>query len=513
MKRLGKSVCDLGSHEFCVAFENKIKRYAAQTGMLSGCRRILAALSGGADSVALLSVLCAWREAEEDAFAIEAVHVNHGIRGEEADRDEAFCKALCEEAAVPLIVRRADVPALAKSCRLSLEEAARAARYEIFEQICRQRPDITHAATAHHASDNAETVLLHLIRGSGGRGLSGIPPVRPLSEKSGVSLIRPLLCADRPDILRYLQALSLPFVEDSSNSDCRFARNDLRRTIFPLLNKINPSVTQSLNRTAALAARDEDFLQAAADDFLSRNRDFSFVPARTFSALHPALRVRVLRSLFERAGGQGLSSGHLTDMEEAALTASAPKTLSLPGGFCLYADADGFAVLPAGASPLRKADADGRMTDRRPLSPGLQRFDAPPFSVYVYEGDKPDAGILEHLQNIYKLLINAVINFDKIEGNLYLRFRSGNNTQDRYRYGGHSHSVKDALSAHKVPQALRNSLPLFCDDSGILWIPGCRVRDSARPLTGCRTLTLCYACSPEIEWEPRVRGASGGGKA
>ncbi len=511
MTRLGKSACDSAGYEFCVEFENKIKRYAAQTGMLSGCRRILAALSGGPDSVALLSVLCAWHKAGGDAFAIEAVHVNHGIRGEEADRDEAFCIALCEEAAVPLTVRRADVPALAKSCRLSLEEAARAARYEIFEQICRERPDITHVATAHHALDNAETVLLHLIRGSGGRGLSGIPPVRPLSEKSGISLIRPLLCADRPDILRYLEALSLPSVEDSSNSDCRFARNDLRRTIFPLLNKINPSVTQSLNRTAALAARDEDFLAAAADGFLSQNRDFSFVPAQAFAALHPAVRVRVLRSLFERAGGRGLSCGHLMDMEEAVLMASAPKTLSLPGGFCLYADADGFAVLPAGISPLHKAGGGGHSV-RRPLSPGLQRFDAPPFSVYVYAGDAPDAGILEHLQNIYKLLINAAINFDKIDGNLYFRFRSGNNAEDRYRYGGHSHSVKDALSAHKVPQALRNSLPLFCDDSGILWIPGCRVRDSARPEPGCRTLTLCYACSPETEWEPRGRIGDCGGR-
>lgn len=233
------------------------------------------------DSVALLSLLARMRTGDA-GFALEAVHVNHGIRGGEADRDEEFCVSLCAQLRIPLTVRRADVPALAKRGGLSLEEAAREARYAVFAQICREKPEITHVATAHHASDNAETVLLHMIRGSGGRGLSGIPPSRPLSADSAVRLIRPLLCVDRADILRYLAAKELPFVSDSSNEDCRFARNALRHTILPLLHKMNPSVTQSLNRTAALAAQDEGYLQSGADAFLLKHGGGPFVPRRAF---------------------------------------------------------------------------------------------------------------------------------------------------------------------------------------------------------------------------------------
>lgn len=477
-----------------------VKDYVAQTGMLGDCRRILAALSGGPDSVALLSLLARMRTGDA-GFALEAVHVNHGIRGGEADRDEEFCVSLCAQLRIPLTVRRADVPALAKRGGLSLEEAAREARYAVFAQICREKPEITHVATAHHASDNAETVLLHMIRGSGGRGLSGIPPSRPLSADSAVRLIRPLLCVDRADILRYLAAKELPFVSDSSNEDCRFARNALRHTILPLLHKMNPSVTQSLNRTAALAAQDEDYLQSGADAFLLKHGGGPFVPRRAFRILHPALRVRVLRSLFEKAGGRGLSTIHLADMDELVRTAASPKFISLPGGLRLYADAEVFAVQDS-ISRLPKADVTVR-TEPLTLRTGLQQFDSLGFAVSVCSGERPDAEVRKQLQNIYKLLINTAINFDKINGNLYLRFRSGNNAEDRYCYDGYTHTVKDALSAHKVPQMLRKSIPLFCDGSGILWIPGCRVCDSVRPVPGCRVLSICYACSPGVEWSPR----------
>ena len=182
------------------------------------------ALSGGADSVTLLSLLAA-------QGPIVAVHVHHGIRGDEADRDAAFCKALAEQLQIPFYLLHVNAPALAEKTGDSLETAAREARYAALTDFM-QRESIPLLATAHHADDQLETMLQHLLRGSGTRGLCGIPACRTLAEN--LFVVRPLLLVPKADILHYAAEHGLSFVSDSTNGELCCQRNFLRLQVLPL---------------------------------------------------------------------------------------------------------------------------------------------------------------------------------------------------------------------------------------------------------------------------------------
>ena len=189
------------------ALSEKIKRADRDFSLFDGAEKILVGLSGGADSTSLLISLC---ELSRDfGFELFALHVNHMIRGEEADRDENFAKALCQKYGVEFFCERVDVPHLCEKEGISLELCARNVRYNAFEKVCKTH-GITHVATAHNALDNAETVVFNLVRGSGTRGLCGIPPKRKLCD--GVTIIRPLIYAQRTEIEEFLSQKNETFV-------------------------------------------------------------------------------------------------------------------------------------------------------------------------------------------------------------------------------------------------------------------------------------------------------------
>ena len=210
---------------------------------------VLVGFSGGPDSVCLLHFL--HHLAGKKHFEIVAVHVHHGLRGKQADADARFCRNLCKQWDIPFLLKKKAVRALAKKQDLSIEHAARKARYEAFAAAAKQT-GASKVALGHHADDQAETVLLNLLRGTKPEGLSGIPVRRPLSKQ--VEIVRPLFCITRGEVEEYLRENKLPFVVDQTNQDSAYIRNWIRHELLPFLEKKQPQIRRHLVRLAASLA-------------------------------------------------------------------------------------------------------------------------------------------------------------------------------------------------------------------------------------------------------------------
>jgi len=199
---------------------------------------VLIGLSGGADSVFLLCFLIEYRKRSNKDFSILAVHINHGIRGEEANNDETFSKEICREMKIDFESCFVDVPAISKNLGIGIEEAARNARYSIFDDLIESRNDISTIAVAHNATDNAETVIMNILRGSGLSGVCGIKPIRD-------NIIRPIISITKGEIISSLEENHIPFVTDSTNLSSDYTRNYIRNEIMPLLFRLSDSPDDS----------------------------------------------------------------------------------------------------------------------------------------------------------------------------------------------------------------------------------------------------------------------------
>lgn len=295
---------------------DKVFRWCRQHALFSSGDTVWAALSGGADSVAMLHLLLALRD--DLGITVRAAHYNHHLRGAESDRDEAFCRGLCAELGVELFCGGGDVAAEAARTGKSIELAARELRYAFLLSLGGK------AATAHTADDNAETVLLNLTRGTALRGLGGIPPQRD-------SVVRPVLCLTRFEIEAYLAEQGLSHITDSTNLEDFCFRNRVRHHVIPALAAENPALPgKLLSMTEALRA-DETYLQAQADALLaSARRDGGFEAAALAAAPAP-IRSRALRRLLEKAGVHSLSAAHLAAADGLLSSDSPSASVSLPG--------------------------------------------------------------------------------------------------------------------------------------------------------------------------------------
>ena len=303
--------------------------------MLPRGGRVAVALSGGADSVALVHILLELQQRGELVVAGLA-HLNHQLRGEAADADERFCFALAASVNLPIDAGRADVRAQARDERRSIEDAARAARYAFLAEAA-QRLDAVAVAVAHSRDDQAETFLLRLIRGSGSRGLGGIRPTAGL-------IIRPLLDIRRLDLREYLAALGATFQEDATNADVSIPRNRVRHELLPYLEReFSPGISDVLAREAASAREDEEKLQAEAidlaasivltDDSPGGSRPSGFrLQAEALKALHPAIAARVARLALGRLGAERfIGFDHIQRFLDFLETAKNGAAVSLPG--------------------------------------------------------------------------------------------------------------------------------------------------------------------------------------
>lgn len=269
-------------------FYEKIAKAVSDYNMISDGDAVVIALSGGADSVSLLYAMK--RLSEQLSFTLSACHVNHGLRGEESDGDMRFCEELCKRLGVKLEILDTDVKSFQQKHE-SLEETARRVRYDFFTRVS----DGKKLATAHNSNDSAETVLLNMMRGTGLKGLCGIPPVRG-------NIIRPLIYCSRDEVEQFLEENSLPYVTDKTNLSDDYTRNKVRHLILPEMLKINPSLLDTVSRMEKNLREDNELLEALADEALQNAKAQRGYKTAVLSQQPKPILRRAIRGLLINGG-------------------------------------------------------------------------------------------------------------------------------------------------------------------------------------------------------------------
>lgn len=282
---------------------------------------VICAVSGGADSMALLWSLYTRRQ--ELSITVAAAHFNHRLRGAESERDERFVRDFCDRHGISLTVGSADVRTLATEKKLGLEEAAREVRYAFFDTLPCDK-----IALAHNAQDNAETVLQHMLRGSGLRGLCGIAPQRG-------KIIRPLLSVSREEIEAFLRENGINWVLDSSNESLDYTRNRIRHEILPLLLRENPSFLPSIASHCEILRAEDELLDTYARELLDRAREGEKYQCKVLLSAPDALQKRALRLLVRGKLPQDVASAHVSQMQKLLKNASPSAVTALPHGLIL----------------------------------------------------------------------------------------------------------------------------------------------------------------------------------
>ena len=297
---------------------------------------VLLAFSGGADSAALLQLLA--EQARRDGFSLTAAHFHHGIRGEEADRDAAFCQERAAQLQIPFVQGRADVPAHAKETGESLETAARSLRYAFLERVMEER-QIPILVTAHHADDNLETLLFRMSRGTGLSGLCGIPPVRAFG--TGV-VVRPLLPFSRREILEYCVRARVDYVTDSTNLEPDCSRNRIRLEAVPALERSAGDPQRSAWRMTESLRQDRDCLDEMAMEVFRANRTPHGIRLQALREAHPAIRRRVMILLLPGTP----EAVHLEALERLVTEGQTGASVALAGGYAAVLSQKELTVLP-----------------------------------------------------------------------------------------------------------------------------------------------------------------------
>lgn len=394
---------------------NKVTAFIRRYEMLNPGDEVVCAVSGGADSMALLWAMYLLKEKLQ--IRLSAAHFNHHLRGAESDRDEAFVADFCKGYGIPLRIGSGNVVSGAKG----LEAAAREARYAFLQDLPGK------IATAHTASDNAETILLHLVRGTGLKGLGGITPIRG-------KVIRPMLAVTREEVLEFLAEYSIPYVEDSSNNGDDFLRNRLRHSVMPLLREENPSLSQNLSAMALRLRQDEEALAASA-----REKHTNRVPE--LLAMDPAIRSRVLAKILLDAGVKEPEAAHIAALESLLHSTNPSARAEFPGGVTVTRN---YNLLEM--NPKDTAITPQELTDS--------------VTVAGYRITCASNDSLEQTPGSF-----AVVPHGKI-------LVRGRVAGDTIRLNAGTKPLKKLFIDKKIPASMRDRIPVIADDRGVLGIAG-----------------------------------------
>ncbi|MBO6112560.1 MAG: tRNA lysidine(34) synthetase TilS [Lachnospiraceae bacterium] len=437
------------------SFEERTDNYIKENAMLKQGDSIAAGISGGADSVCLFFVLL--RLKEKYGLKLKVIHVMHGIRGDEAERDKDFVKALCKRHNVPFFCKKADVPALAKDRGMSVEEAGRYVRYEAFEEAgC----DVT--AVAHNANDLAETVLFNLIRGSMVTGLCGIQPVNG-------RIIRPLLCVTREEIEEYLTLCDEKWINDSTNYDNEYSRNKIRNIILKTAKEINAGAIDHITRTAGELRKIDAYLEKNTGDakrkYVIFRDDLSAQIRTEATELEEIIFERMIYDVIAGLGGRkkDITAAHVNMVRELFYGISGKKADLIYG---LQAERSFDCII------IRRTDKEQKEAsadDEIMLKEGILKL---PGGCEAYVRVFDNEG-----EDIENLSYTKWFDYDKIKYGAVFRTRRAG---DRITIKNGSKKVKDVLIEGKVPAHIRDSIYMLADGDEIMWVPGIRYSESYR---------------------------------
>ena len=395
-------------------------------GAIPSGSRVLCAVSGGADSMCLLHML-----SRREDITLVAAHFNHQLRGEEADRDEGFVREVCGQWGIPLTVGRGDVGAFAQREKLSIEEAGRTLRYTFLFRAAEEE-GCGLIATAHNAEDNAETLLLHLLRGSGLQGLTGISP--RLHQ-----LVRPLLTTSRREIEAYLTEYGVPHMEDSTNSNDSYTRNRVRHQLIPLLEEMNPGFVRRLGDTIPRLRADNEYLNALARQlFLQAKRrgEDLILPAPLLAQAPDPVASRAVRLLLAEAaeGDWDCSASHI----------------------------EGVLALCRSDSPSAQVSLPRQLTVRREYEALIFTHDPEPEPLRAFipqEGNNP----------IPDTAWTVILDGSPWPGLVIRPRRTGDEIT---LPNGHKKSLKKLFIDCKIPRLERDRIPIVADDNGVIAVAG-----------------------------------------
>lgn len=448
--------------------------------MLEGTRLILVGLSGGADSVALTHYLRFGR-----GLQLMACHVNHNLRGRESLRDEEFVRELCDQWKIPLVVKSVRLDRYAAQKGVGLEEAGREVRYRVFGQVMKAN-GANRVATAHTASDNLETLLINLARGTARKGLCGIPPVRPMltEESAPNSMIRPLILCSRDDVEEYCLHNGLSYVIDSSNMMDDYSRNKLRHRVIPVLRSLNPEAVRAVSRTTAVFREEERYLDQAARRLLDGCWDGSTMDLEALSWEDRAIRRRAIAIFLEDQ--QVAVSAELLEDALAMTERGSGKRMLSPNRFLL----------------VRR----GKIwidTPQIPHGEFCVKLEAFPMRAELPDGLTLEALVkpVEEFQpeeKVYKNLLYLALDYDKIKGIPLIRQRLPG---DRIALAGRNgtKTIKKLMIEQKLTAYEKSTLPVLADDEGVAALWGAGADRRCAPDEATRRLLILRQAEKEPE--------------
>lgn len=418
---------------------------------------ILVGFSGGADSSALLLMLKAY--SEQSGAKIYAAHINHGIRGSEADRDEIFCKEFAKSLDIEFFSVKLNVPEIAKKSGESIESAARRLRYEFFNKIMAER-SIPILATAHNADDNLETVIFNLTRGAGLSGLCGIPNSRP--TENGI-VIRPILTMEKRDIIAFCEEHNINYVTDSTNADNEYTRNKIRNQIIPLLKEINSGVVKNTSRATESLKDDSLCLQSMTSWFIDELGKDRAIEIEKLCGSPSSIVNRAIIGIYSNiSGGKTLEAVHINAIKDLAKKAIPHSSISLPSGIEAVIENEKLCF-------IYKSDTPKSTEFSIMLENGKNAIQEAEIDIFL--------NIEPYSKNVYKKSILLSFESAKIKKPLIARNRCAG---DKILSGGVHKSLKKLMNEKKIPLELRSRIPVICDAEGIVAIPFVSIRDGVK---------------------------------